>query len=533
MASYFDSFRDIYQRVTITNTGDVIVGGLVSITISQVTSSDRTLKMGEFCKNSVKIVYRGEAMPWQGSTVQVDSVLSGVATPMGTFFVDKVEFDGVKYTITGYDLPASMDEEYDVSNGLTDSVDIVNSIATKTGVVIADAPDQFAINSVPENTTNRQMLGYIYGASGMNLRVVPADGYVHAYWYTGAVQISRSAQYQNQLKKEMEKVTINSLRTGTQDNIIEMGSGFGIQYYNPYITPNQASAVYDKVHGIQYYVGTIKYRGNPAIMCGDSVSVELADGTWATMYVMSQEFKCDGGMNATITSYGNEQNTVVIRDNVNNKIERMYIGFQDALRIATESLKGQPNGYFSLLTDADGNYIGWRITDTPGEPTPQTHGWQWTNGGLMWSENGFDSATNIAITQKGYIVGERITAKSITFDKFASALADRFKFTKYIADQTNQWLTFDPNNGLIIGDTQDNEKSTVSQMKSDGFRILTADLSEELFSAIANGDTSEVTATNLVAKNYLVLDYDGYDGRFEPYSDVYDSNQIGFYFIDE
>lgn len=547
MASYFDSFRDIYQRVTITNTGDVIVGGLVSITISQVTSSDRTLKMGEFCKNSVKIVYRGEAMPWQGSKVQVDSVLSGVATPMGTFFVDKVEYDGVKYTITGYDLPASMDEEYDVSNGLTESTAIEAYILEKTGTFIDTDLDSFTVESVPEGTTNRQMLGYLYGCMGKNLRMNQAGTEIEPYWYThNYTDIPRSAQYQNQLRKDMDLVTLTSLLTGTQDNRIEYGNGFGLTFWNPYITEEQANSIYNAIYGTQYYVGSVKYRGNPAIMCGDNVRVELADGTWATMYVMSQEFKCDGGMNATITSYGNPTTTAVInKNNVDNKIQALYSDFRNALQHALDVLKNSPDGYFTLLTDADGNYTGWQITNSPGAPTVNTSGWRWTYGGLAWTSDGFNSVNNIAITNDGRIVAKYIDGLVITADMFESSLAQEFnqavanaQTAVDAAETISQWFTFDSTNGLIIGDTQDPTKSSVAQVKADGFRIMSPDLATELFSAVV-GDSgeSEVTATNLIAKNYLVLKQsrNGHEfmGRFEPYGDSYDAYQIGFYFQDE
>lgn len=534
MAGYFDSYRNIFQRVTITNTQDVIESGIVKITIEQVTSSDRTLRIGEFCKNSVKIIYRGEAMPWRGSRILVQSILSGAVNSLGYYFVDKVTYDGVKYTITGYDTPPEMDELYDVNNGLTTSGAIVSAIMSTTGMTMNSealpAPN-FPIKSVPEGTTNRQMLAYIYGYEGNNLRVNVSDGEIHRYWYsrTTTRSIPRTAQYQNQLRSELQEVTITSLRTGTQDNVIELGSGFGIVYYNPYITANAASAIFNRIYGTTYYIGECKYRGNPGYQAGNMASVELADGTSATMYIMAQTFNCDGGMNAVIKSYGNEQTTAVIRgSNVDQKIEKVYQGLQAALQEAMETLLGQPDGYFSLLQDSDGNYIGWQITNTPGEPVSNTHGWRWTYGGLMWSEDGFQTP-QMAITNDGYIVGERITAQSITFDQLTSALQDRILTVEGVTNLVNQWMQFTSSDGLLIGDTNG---ATVAQMKSDGFRILdAADTTNVLLSAIANGDTSEVTATNLVSKNFLVLDYGNYTGRFEPYSDSYDAKQIGFYYI--
>lgn len=547
MAGYFDSYRNIFQRVTITNTQDVIESGIVKITIEQVTSSDRTLRIGEFCKNSVKIIYRGEAMPWRGSRILVQSVLSGAVNSLGYYFVDKVVYDGVKYTITGYDTPPEMDELYDVNNGETNSVAIATAIATATGMTLYQAPpSSFTISSVPEGTTNRQMLGYIYGVSGYNLRVNMSDGQIHSYWYslTTVRNIPRTAQYQNQLRSELQEVTITSLRTGTQDNVIELGSGFGIVYYNPYITANQASAIFNRIYGTTYYIGECKYRGNPGYQAGNMASVELADGTSATMYIMAQTFNCDGGMNAVIKSYGNEQTTAVIRgSNVDQKIEKVYTGFLDALADATEFLRGGQNGYYSLLQDENGQYIGWQITNTPGEPTANTKGWRWTYEGLMWSEDGFQTVSNAAITADGHIVGEFITGKYVTFDNLMSSndpqnpdLYESVESLMKTEQNTNQWFDFDSSRGLLIGDSGNSSKKTVALVSSDGFRVLSADQSNVLLSAVATSSVeSQVQATNLVAKNFLVLDYEtqqgNYKGRFEPYSDSYDAKQIGFYYI--
>ena len=535
MATYFNSFRDISQRVTLLSSNDVVTTGLMKITIEQVTSSDRTLRIGEFCKNSAKIVYRGTALPWTGQRIQIESILSGTASSLGYYYVDKVVYDGVKYTITAYDCTPEMDDLYDVTNGLTNSQAIVSAIMTTTGMTMNSnalpAPN-FPIKTVPEGTTNRQMLGYIYGCEGNNLRVNVSDGEIHRYWYSTTTErnIPRTAQYQNRLLQQLTKVTISSLRTGTQDNVIEMGSGFGIEYWNPYMTANMASFIFNRVYGKEYYVGEVKYRGTPAYQAGNQATVELEDGTSATMYIMSQTYNCDGGMNAVINSYGNEKATAVIRGgNVDQKIQKAYTGLQQALQEAMESLLGQPNGYFSLLQDENGNYIGWQITSTPGEPEVTTKGWRWTYGGLIWSEDGFQSP-GLAITNDGQIVGERITAGSIVFDQLHSSLAQIVSFTNNISTLVNQWMSFTEQDGLLIGDTNG---STIAQVKSDGFRILDAnDTTNELFSAVANGGESVVTATNLVAKNYLILQYENYTGRFEPYSgDTYDTNQIGFYFI--
>ena len=472
--------------------------------------------------------------------------MSGTASSLGYYYVDKVVYDGVKYTITAYDCTPEMDELYDVTNGLTNSQAIVSAIATATGMTMNSnalpAPN-FPIKTVPEGTTNRQMLGYIYGCEGNNLRVNVSDGEIHRYWYstTTARNIPRTAQYQNRLLQQLTKVTISSLRTGTQDNVIEMGSGFGIEYWNPYMTANMASFIFSRIYGKEYYVGEVKYRGTPAYQAGNQATVELEDGTSATMYIMAQTYNCDGGMNAVINSYGNEQATAVIRGgNVDQKIQKAYTGFLDALAEATEFLHGGQNGYYSVLQDENGQYIGWQITDTPGEPTATTKGWRWTYNGLQWSEDGFQTVSSAAITSEGHILGEYITGRYITFDNLMSSndpqnpdLFESVDSLMKTEGNTNQWFHFDQVKGLLIGNSKDAEKKTVASMAGDGFRVLSADQTKVLLSAIATSDSeSQVEATNLVAKNYLILQYENYTGRFEPYSgDTYDTNQIGFYFI--
>ncbi len=65
-----------------------------------------------------------------------------------------------------------------------------------------------------------------------------------------------------------------------------------------------------------------------------------------------------------------------------------------------------------------------------------------------------------------------------------------------------------------------------STLTGDGLTVTDSSGNEVL---VASGTDKGVIASNLTANNYLILNYGTFIARFEPYSDIYDSEQIGIY----
>lgn len=82
---------------------------------------------------------------------------------------------------------------------------------------------------------------------------------------------------------------------------------------------------------------------------------------------------------------------------------------QHAIQNATELITGNKGGYLIFRYDANGQPYEMLIMDTPDINTA-TKVWRWNQGGLGYSENGYDGPYTTAITQDGAIVADFITA---------------------------------------------------------------------------------------------------------------------------
>ena len=82
---------------------------------------------------------------------------------------------------------------------------------------------------------------------------------------------------------------------------------------------------------------------------------------------------------------------------------------QHAIQNATELITGNKGGYLIFRYDANGQPYEMLIMDNHDINTA-TKVWRWNQGGLGYSENGYDGPYTTAITQDGAIVADFITA---------------------------------------------------------------------------------------------------------------------------
>lgn len=82
---------------------------------------------------------------------------------------------------------------------------------------------------------------------------------------------------------------------------------------------------------------------------------------------------------------------------------------QHAIQNATELITGNKGGYLIFRYDADGQPYEMLIMDTPDINTAKKV-WRWNQGGLGYSQNGYNGPYTTAITQDGAIVADFITA---------------------------------------------------------------------------------------------------------------------------
>lgn len=438
--------RSFTYRIVVNGTDDIPAKSITSIEIDECGASEHALKCGEFCKNSVSFTVRTDAYTkWNGGYVQFFVSCNGSAeVPLGKYYIYKQELkDDGRYTeITGYDVPEYMLEKAAPSSQSVS--EIVSAVEAGSGMKITNKSvfTLASIEAVPEGTTNMGLLGYIAGYNGYNLRTNRIGG-IEAYKYedsadillvphedlypaetlkpgyldlssgfteTGYV-IPRKNTYQGSQSYAATPFNIDSVTVVSGDTSYTAGSGTGITYENPYITSaDQIDRSY--IH-TKYIPLDNKWRGNPAVQIGDVLMVETAEGTYQRALVMEQKITIDGGLSATLCSYGETDAALAVESPTMREIKTVRKQLSHALVNALSVILGTGAGYFNFV-DADGNVItdadaedtviaGWQITDSPivGDTT---RGWRFILGGLYYSADGFKTAKNFALTKDGQIV---------------------------------------------------------------------------------------------------------------------------------
>lgn len=377
-------------------------------------------------------------------------------TDVGIFYVSAKDVEtsnnGNTYTVTGYDLPSIMSEEFDTTKAGTSVEEIVNYICNLSGLKFVDGTtfSLGQIKSVDEGATNIEVLGLIAGYDGKNIRV-NGNGELETYWYydnsadaSKLYTITLGVQLLNEFTKKEVVSPLNALTSGRADEnggiAVTVGSGVSLTYDNQYMTKEKLTEIFNRVKGFEYSVGSVKWRYNPRVKCGDLVRIETGNDEYFLFPVMEQTVTYDGGMNSVCESYTYESENTVMgnKSPTQKKLEVIYNGllaeFQKQSGIINNALKG---GYYRLLQDEKTKYpYGWQIADSE-EILPTTKGWRWTQGGLMHSSDGFRTADRIAFTEDGHLSADMITAGSITIGALNEEVTNKIDSAQSSADKAN------------------------------------------------------------------------------------------------
>ena len=94
------------------------------------------------------------------------------------------------------------------------------------------------------------------------------------YWdESGQYVIPLESQYQLGFKKTNSALTISALTSGDEENVMSVGSGYGITFANQYMTQERLESLFEKINGFTYTPATLKWRGDPSLeVCDIPVS---------------------------------------------------------------------------------------------------------------------------------------------------------------------------------------------------------------------------------------------------------------------
>lgn len=425
--------REITSKILFNGTTELAASEVQEISITEQFGSSDGVTIGAAFSSQCKVVIYKQtpALPLSGGnfTPYAGIMVDGAAqfVPKGKFYIpsDGVEKTGDLWlTITGYDRMAGLTAEY---------VPTIPFPATPTQILV-DVCAQAHVTApsvtmpdmqiaTPYSGSLRQQLGWLAGLISCNAKFDATGNLVFCWYADNGLTLGWDVQYRDGLELTADGAfTINSLLTGTEENPISVGTGLGITSTNPYMTAEQAAVVLAQISGKSLMPCKLKWRGNPAVEAGDSVTVTGRDGKALTVYVMEQRMTIKGGMSADITCYGPEDADYAVESPTQKKMQRQYDDVRKAFQDATSRIIGAKGGYFEITYDDDGFPTGWVIRNTP-SVEDDTKMWIMSAGGLGYSSDGGKTVTDIALTDNGKILGSALIIKQDDVDGLSAALS--------------------------------------------------------------------------------------------------------------
>lgn len=425
--------REITSKVNFNGTTDLPASEIQEIVVAEQFGSSDGVTIGVAFSSQCKVVIYKQtpALPLSGGnfTPYAGIMVDGAAqfAPKGKFYIpsDGVEKTGDLWlTITGYDRMAGLTAEYvpTISFPATPTQMLVD-VCTQAHVTAPSVTMPDIQIAAPYSGSLRQQLGWLAGLIGCNAKFDATGNLVFCWYADNGLTLGWDVQYMDGLELTADGAfTINSLLTGTEENPISVGTGLGITSTNPYMTAEQAAVVLAQISGKSLMPCKLKWRGNPAVEAGDSVTVTGRDGKALTVYVMEQRITIKGGMSADITCYGTEDADYAVESPTQKKLQQQYNDVRKAFRDATKRIIGAKGGYFEITYDDDGFPTGWVIRNTP-SVEDDTKMWIMSAGGLGYSSDGGKTVTDIALTDDGKILGSALIIKQDDVDGLSAALS--------------------------------------------------------------------------------------------------------------
>lgn len=425
--------REITSKILFNGTTELAASEVQEISITEQFGSSDGVTIGAAFSSQCKVVIYKQtpALPLSGGnfTPYAGIIVDGAAqfAPKGKFYIpsDGVEKTGDLWlTITGYDRMAGLTAEYvpTISFPATPTQMLVD-VCTQAHVTAPSVTMPDIQIAAPYSGSLRQQLGWLAGLIGCNAKFDATGNLVFCWYADNGLTLGWDVQYMDGLELTADGAfTINSLLTGTEENPISVGTGLGITSTNPYMTAEQAAVVLAQISGKYLMPCKLKWRGNPAVEAGDSVTVTGRDGKALTVYVMEQRITIKGGMSADITCYGTEDADYAVESPTQKKLQQQYNDVRKAFRDATKRIIGAKGGYFEITYDDDGFPTGWVIRNTP-SVEDDTKMWIMSAGGLGYSSDGGKTVTDIALTDDGKILGSALIIKQDDVDGLSAALS--------------------------------------------------------------------------------------------------------------
>lgn len=223
--------------------------------------------------------------------------------PLGVFYIARRYVRGNMIGVTAYDKLYSLDKSYSYSGSLpVTSDELLRQLCAENGLECAEAGYPFKIESVPDDSTARDIIGYI---AGINRACAKIDR-------QGRVTLKKHQPVDFYLKdtncwevqRNMGRSVVTCVNVNTGDGELTAGSGSEIstlELYDPFMTQAILDDIYSNFKPFSFYGAELDMQGMPFLESGDLIY--FLDGKMLYPVVVSEiEYTYNGGLSARLYS---------------------------------------------------------------------------------------------------------------------------------------------------------------------------------------------------------------------------------------
>lgn len=267
-------------------------------TIGQILSSALTLTI--FTTSSIKL----------GDEVKLFTDLwvgdSYVRVPMGVYYVDATSINQEKMTLTCYDKMVSLVEEY-IPNGQHKTLSaLFNDVRSQIGMTYDGAFTDVAIKAPLYGYTYRETLGFIASLNGGNM-IINRSGNLEIKGYQAVERHIPAKTCFSFDVKEPYRVSKVFCQFGDVGVTRGDSSGQCVAFENPYVTEQNIDVIYQRLNGLNFTAGSLKYRGDLTLDPGDLFTFTDYKGDDYVLMCGRNKLTFNGGLSGQLESIGESE----------------------------------------------------------------------------------------------------------------------------------------------------------------------------------------------------------------------------------
>ncbi len=222
---------------------------------------------------------------------------------LGVFYISRRYVRGDIVNVTAYDRMYSLDNAFSYKGELPVGSDVLlQQICSDNGILCDDPGYPFSIEKIPEDSTVRDVIGYI---AGINRACAKMDRHGRLVLKTPQhVDFNILDKSCWSVQRNMVRSVVTCMKVNTGEGELTAGGGAEIstlELYDPFMTQAILDNIYSMFKPFSFYGAELEMQGLPFLEAGDMVY--FLDGDMLYPIVISEiEYTYNGGLSAKLSS---------------------------------------------------------------------------------------------------------------------------------------------------------------------------------------------------------------------------------------